>query len=1539
MSEIKRTFLQGKMNTDADERLVPDGQTVYSLNNLIAKSEGSDVGAIENSLGNEQKTFLGLTDAVTIGKYQDDARQQIYYFVTSLEKDLVIEYDDRNEALTILLESTRVNDKTLLNFRTDKLITGVVKIINGRGDGDLLGWTDDNEQPRLINIERAATYPADGFTEDDISLIKRPPIYAPDVNLTFSSERDNSTIEDKFISFSYAYKYLDGQVSALAPFSKAAFASRRFNLDPNTMENNGMQNAFTAVDVYFETGEKQVTDVILVFKESNSPSLYIVDVFNKKNNEWGDNQTKKFRFSEMKIYGLMNDNQLFRLFDAVPRKAKAMDVVGNRIAIANYLEGYNLVDKFGEKLNINFNLSLFTRDLTGSTLPYELQNYMIVDDFLNLDLTGVELKEDSRLTFDLRLIDNGVYSGSYKGVLDFILNQDYVDAVELANSTEFTTFIQEVFTNDFIANFTITPPDNSDLDSYTGFIIDSSSPTSILLRAPITTYKIDNTPSDVNDSDFSYEQIDWKFVATTDIAYKEVGSDSSIKTNRSYEVAQIYLDEYGRSTPALTCGGNTLYIPQKNSITQNKIRVNVNHRAPDWAKYYRFAIKQNKKDYQTIFANVFYEDGLFRWVRLDGANKDKVQEGDTLIVKSDLGGVLEKPVKVRVLDVKTQPKDFLTENENENGDPLIEEAGLYMKIKPSGFDMNFNDGTIKIFENGNHLRYPVDTYTKPKFGTYVDGVFKPYALNAGASVRIFIEFKARGAIAYTATYDKKLAVNDNYASVQEWYNAEVKDLGSFGDNYTRGYGFSANGDSFYVRAHRDGTASRKITTTVRFEILFTEGFVIFETDPKDDLSDIYYEIGQTFTLSDGYHAGNIQNQTIEDPAIIELDFFNCFAQGHGIESYRYKDAINSNFLTTDTRPTTDTSKEFKEIHRYADITYSEPFIESLGINGLSEFNLANANYKDDIIKKYGSIQKIIARESNLLVFQEDKVSKILYGKALVMSPDGGENLSGIDEVLGTQVTYAGEHGISRNPESVAIDGNRVYFTDEKRNHVCRLSIDGITVISEYGMNAYFREMFTSTMNKAKLGAFDPYTGKYVLTASDQIIYNPITYLDCSNSVRKSNFTGTLLLEVDYGLSTGEAGISMNVTSSGSVSYSVKYDGTTYSSVTSGLDSITFQKVNMLPRKAFVTVDVAEPTDFEVSGNCVVLQQFTVISIVNGNTENEGQTIANRYKWVSGNYSSNFKVFETIFKEDGISLYNEETGDEGTDAIPLTDAKLIMQSYQGFSHTGSFGDNDTLNYLITETYYSEAQASDVITASNQLTPTIEETQGGERIVTAEFNVARPLLEQYLYLIWDYSGLSINKNTNIYIYFDSSGSMDSTLAPLIEMRDTVLKDALLPLYDYDEIAYDEKVQVITNSTERTVDMLNFLNQNPEGNVISLVFQDEAHNIYHEGSGWTVDSARTTTYNSDIQTLRERINGFPANYYRGIVFQVATPDTNQWMVNFKAMMDAVQNGLGSYSGVYGLSDRGEVAFKYDVTPASTAEYYKDLIVNALRELGYNL
>ena len=166
------------------------------------------------------------------------------------------------------------------------------------------------------------------------------------------------------------------------------------------------------------------------------------------------------------------------------------------------------------------------------------------------------------------------------------------------------------------------------------------------------------------------------------------------------------------------------------------------------------------------------------------------------------------------------------------------------------------------------------------------------------------------------------------------------------------------------------------------------------------------------------------------------------------------------------------------------IIYSGIFNSRTGINRTNVFSVA-----EDITKAAdpanGSIQKLHAEDTNLNVFQELKVSRALIDKDAIYSAEGGGTVTASNLVIGVIQPYAGKFGISKNPESFASYGFRKYFSDVNNNSILRLSKDGLTEISNYGMKDFFRdELNAVTTNQSSgkiIGAYDIYGKDYVIS--------------------------------------------------------------------------------------------------------------------------------------------------------------------------------------------------------------------------------------------------------------------------------------------------------------------------------------------------------------------------------------------------------------------------------------------------------------------------
>jgi hypothetical protein len=185
MAKISNTFLKSKMNKDLDARIIPSGEYRNAINVQVNKSEGDQVGSLENVLGNTKVADIGIHTGYAgtlhcIGQVVDDSSGIAYLFYTSgslsinfyspNNKNYIISFDSKSNSLVTLVEGA------FLNFSSQNPIYGVNILEN------LLFWTDNRNQPRKINIKLAnpseVPNPSYYTSEDQISVAKYNP-YAP----------------------------------------------------------------------------------------------------------------------------------------------------------------------------------------------------------------------------------------------------------------------------------------------------------------------------------------------------------------------------------------------------------------------------------------------------------------------------------------------------------------------------------------------------------------------------------------------------------------------------------------------------------------------------------------------------------------------------------------------------------------------------------------------------------------------------------------------------------------------------------------------------------------------------------------------------------------------------------------------------------------------------------------------------------------------------------------------------------------------------------------------------------------------------------------------------------------------------------------------------------------------------------------------------------------------------------------------------------------------------------------------------------------
>ena len=490
MAEVKNAFIKSKMNKDLDDRLIPSGEYRDAQNVQISRSEGSDVGALENVLGNKEilfssaqlsfSTLVGAPNIKCIGQFVDENNTTVYSFWTDYfdtqaaggkiiystsAKNYIMAYNIQSSQFVVLVEGA------FLNFSQTNPIIGV-NIIEG-----LLFWTDNRNQPRKINTtgqnipQFSSVYTAPTYytAEDSISVSKYNPYECIQVlnastqgasivataglngnvtnskaltlntptqltgpitvglgvagtnvksgtivtevisqtsiktnkantllnavtlsfkglettmyDVTSAKLPDGTTnnpyyetdyggdpqfLEDKFIRFSYRFRFDDGEYSIFAPFTQSMFIPKQdgyFKGDDEKLAYEStivefMENKVTKINLLIPlpetrselqnitTSSIKITEIDILYKESDGQAIRVVDTIKVENSApWNSNilQTSGptdnvfiYTYESTKPYKTLPEAELIRVYDRVPVRAQAQELVSNRIVYGNF---------------------------------------------------------------------------------------------------------------------------------------------------------------------------------------------------------------------------------------------------------------------------------------------------------------------------------------------------------------------------------------------------------------------------------------------------------------------------------------------------------------------------------------------------------------------------------------------------------------------------------------------------------------------------------------------------------------------------------------------------------------------------------------------------------------------------------------------------------------------------------------------------------------------------------------------------------------------------------------------------------------------------------------------------------------------------------------------------------------------------------------------------------------------------------------------------------------------------------------------------
>ena len=620
----------------------------------------------------------------------------------------------------------------------------------------------------------------------------------------------------------------------------------------------------------------------------------------------------------------------------------------------------------------------------------------------------------------------------------------------------------------------------------------------------------------------------------------------SIKSERNYNLGVVYRDEYGRESSVLIDETNDFKLEKTYSKRHTSLYARVENMAPAWATSYKFFIKENTSKYQNLVLEAAFSSQSANYIYLvfNSADKDKVKSGDYLVGKKrhNTNSYVSDPnAKWRVISVigninpddgtvggDPVPVDINASQDELDGKFLVKVRNIELTGPQnilgsfSSVDALSGDEQVQAtsFNSNNGAVFEVEPETTVDLDLY-------YEISDAYPIRLDLH----NATKYIRTGMKVCIPEQQGVNVSP--DSNLKFHSSLNPSVIKVVGSKTDSPAASETFDADYLCEITLDAPLTHGQTFVNKRIRFY-DPEFGNKNMrsYVECIVTGALSLDYNSSKIyvRPEVHKVPGwaysnYIGLGWYNCFSFGNGVESDTIRDDFNGaellKYVAAGKQSGFKASmpvENYKEHQLTNEIIFSEIYNEKYGLNRFNEFLVVN-NIKKQVNKDYGSIQKLFSRNNDLLTLCEKKCLKILSQKDALFNADGKAQLLATDKVLGQAIPFAGDYGISKNPESFAADEYRCYFTDRQRSAVVRLSIDGITSISDYGMKDWFKDQLLRS--EAIIGSFDGNKNEYNITLHE------VTSRNYSKNVYTLSFNEDIDGWSSFKSFIQEAGITLN----------------------------------------------------------------------------------------------------------------------------------------------------------------------------------------------------------------------------------------------------------------------------------------------------------------------------------------------------------------------------------------------------------------------------
>ncbi len=207
----------------------------------------------------------------------------------------------------------------------------------------------------------------------------------PDYNPDYAG--DPNYLQDKFVRFSYRFKYDDGEYSIIAPFTQIAFIPKQDGSflagdEDNAYQStviNFMENKVNQISLVINLPDSgndlennyKIKEIDILYKESDGIAISVLDTVsvNDIKNSAAASSVYEYSYQSRKPIKTLPQGQTTRVYDKTPVRAFSQEVSGNRVIYGNYIDKHTAPD------HLKYQVTATQKSSTGTDGNYSYIEY------------------------------------------------------------------------------------------------------------------------------------------------------------------------------------------------------------------------------------------------------------------------------------------------------------------------------------------------------------------------------------------------------------------------------------------------------------------------------------------------------------------------------------------------------------------------------------------------------------------------------------------------------------------------------------------------------------------------------------------------------------------------------------------------------------------------------------------------------------------------------------------------------------------------------------------------------------------------------------------------------------------------------------------------------------------------------------------------------------------------------------------------------------------------------------------------------------